>query len=36
MKETIAEYFEVAVIAVVAIAAFIGVKTMYLYILALI
>lgn len=36
MKETIIEYFEIAVVSVVAIAAFIGVKTMYMYILALV
>ena len=36
MKETITEYFELAVIAVVSIAAFVGVKTMFMYILALV
>lgn len=36
MKETLSEFFEVACIAAVAIAAFIGTKALYLYIIGLI
>lgn len=36
MKETLSEFFGIACATIVSIAAFVGIKTLYLYILALI
>ena len=36
MKETLSEYFEIIIAAIVSIAAFIGIKSLYAYILVLI